>query len=340
MPFLPISVSTETAGGQRRASPGAQASTLGAEDGHRRGHKGQQRARKVGRSAWPRMCPLWALPGRRAAPCGTAPVGTSQQARLKPRGGGGRAEAREEPGPEPLAAWAPGTPAPPPGSRSQQLTSPRRDAGWHDTPEIRSGSDVHRSPQRLQNPRSGGSGSALRGPSELGGPPLVLRLRLHGQPSGAQPPTGAQEVAPGPSAGPETQRPEQCPVTQPPAQTCRPQASAPSPSSGARRLKVRAGRGSGVKGRGGGAGGGHSGDPGGGWQSSKHVRPPEGPASPRWSPSPRPHTAELPWPGPCAPGAAMSLGARGCHQPVLRDSGPGPIPVRAPRQAGGREEGR
>ena len=115
MPFLPISVSTETAGGQLRASPGAQASTLGAEGGHRRGHKGQQRARKVGRSAWPRLCPS-------AGPCqageqphaGRRPSGSSQQARLKPQ--------REGQGGGPWGAW----------TRASRCHSPRstRPSTW------------------------------------------------------------------------------------------------------------------------------------------------------------------------------------------------------------------
>lgn len=309
------------AGRRGRASQGAQRATT------------REEGRKVSLAQAVSLCR--ALPGGRAAPCGTAPIGVQPTGQAEaPEGGAGRGPVGSLdsslllpwPLEHPPLCPAPGLSRSRPPEGTQAGTTPQK-----------YGVALTRTTQRLQNPRS----QETQGLRERGGPSEAGRT-----PSGSEAETAWSDIrcanphrSPGNGScaerGTETQRPEQCPVTQPSEQTGRPQTSAPSPSSGVWRLKVRAGRGSGVKGRGGGTGGGHSGDSGRGWQSSKHVRPPEGPAFPWWSPSPRPHTPELTWPGPCPPRAVMSLGARGCHQPVLRDSGPGPIPVRAPRQAGG-----
>lgn len=184
-----------------------------------------------------------ALPGGRAAPCGTAPIGVQPTGQAEaPEGGAGRGPAGSLdsslllpwPLEHPPLCPAPGLSRSRPPEGTQAGTTPQK-----------YGVALTRTTQRLQNPRS----QETQGLRERGGPSEAGRT-----PSGSEAETAWSDIrcanphrSPGNGScaerGTETQRPEQCRVTQPSEQTGRPRTSAPSPSSGVWRLKVRAGRG-------------------------------------------------------------------------------------------------
>ena len=161
----------------------------------------REEGRKVSLAQAVSLC--WALPGGRAAPCGTAPIGFQPTGQTEaPEGGAGRG---------PVGSLDPSLSLPRPPehpplhlapSLSRSCPPEGTQAGM--TPQkygVALTRTTHLSACRI--PAREAQGLTSEAPRRLGGPPLVLRLRLRGQPSGAQPPpTGAQEVAPGPSAGP------------------------------------------------------------------------------------------------------------------------------------------
>lgn len=188
---------------------------MGAKGGHHSGRRGwasqraqraSQRAQRATRSeeGWKvsltqATSPCWALPGRRAAPCGTAPIGvqpTGQAEAPRPRprlcwepclGGG------------PRGAWCRASRCCSPGSMHPSAPVPQKGRRLARHPTIRSGSDTHRSAPAESPLRS------REAPRRWGGPPLVLGLRLQaGQSSGEypHPPPWSPGNGSGPRAGP------------------------------------------------------------------------------------------------------------------------------------------
>ena len=188
--------------------------TVGAKGGHhsgrhrwasQRAQRASQRAQRATRSeeGWKvsltqAASPCWALPGRRAAPRGTAPIGvqpTGQAEAPRPR-----PRLCREPslGGGPRGAWCRASRCRSPGSMHPSAPAPQKGRRLARHPRIRSGSDTHRSAPAESPLRSG------EAPRRWGGPPLVLGLRLQaGQSSGEHPTPdpGAQEMALGRERG-------------------------------------------------------------------------------------------------------------------------------------------
>ena len=126
----------------------------------------REEGRKVSLAQAVSLC--WALPGGRAAPCGTAPIGFQPTGQTEaPEGGAGRGPV----GSLDPSLSLPQPPEHPPLHLAPSLSRSCPPEGTQAGMTPQKYGVAHRSPQCLQNPRSGGSGSDLRGPSEAGRTP-------------------------------------------------------------------------------------------------------------------------------------------------------------------------